>query len=88
MEIKVHDDRKMVEVWLTTAEKADPAIQAKLKQLYQTFKAKNFMVAVFQSGTRSLYDDLRYLAQSHRKRMAEREVKRDKVQMLSDAYAR
>lgn len=79
MQIIVHDDKKLVEVWLTNPEKDDPVIQEKLKPLYQSSKQKKYTVAVFQSGKRSIYDDLRYLAQQHRKRMAENEVQCEKI---------
>ena len=88
MEIKIHDDKKIVEVWLTNAEKVDPVVQSKLKPLYQSYKQKKYTVAVFQSGSRSLYDDIRYLAQKHRTTMAEREVQREKGMRMSESYAR
>lgn len=78
MQIIVHDDKKLVEVWLSNLEKDDPVIQENLKPLYQSSKQKKYTVAVFQSGMRSIYDDLRYLAKQHRKQMAETEVKSEK----------
>ena len=88
MEIKIHDDKKIVEVWLTNAEKFDPVIQSKLKPLYESYRQKKYTVAVFQSGSRSLYDDIRYLTQKHRKTIAEREVQREKGLRMSESFAR
>lgn len=56
MEIAVHHDNKMVEVWLTKTEQADCALQSRLKSLYSTYKSKKYLVAVFQSGKAELAD--------------------------------
>ena len=50
MEIKVSDEKKNVEVWLTNAEKDDPAINEQLKPLYKKYHEKEYTVAVFRSG--------------------------------------
>ena len=34
MEINIHEDKKVVDVWLTKAEKHDENVSAQLKQLY------------------------------------------------------
>ena len=34
MELYVREDRRIVEIWLTGAEKQDAAVQEKLKSLY------------------------------------------------------
>lgn len=78
MQIIVHDDKKIVEVWLTNSEQDDTIIKEKLKPLYHSYKQKKYTVAVYQSGSRSLYNDMRYLAEQHRKRMAENDLSREK----------
>lgn len=50
MEIKVSDDAKIVEVWLTNAEKDDPVINEQLKPLYKKYHEEKYTVAVFRSG--------------------------------------
>ena len=55
MELKVHDNTKIVEVWMTNAEKNDPAVQARMKELYAKYKEKKYTVAVFHSGGGDLY---------------------------------
>ncbi|MCD8116439.1 MAG: hypothetical protein LUE21_04885 [Oscillospiraceae bacterium] len=40
MEVNVRDSKKMVDVWLTNAEKNDPQIQAQLKDIYAQYKKK------------------------------------------------
>ena len=61
MELNVHDNTKIVEVWITNAEKNDPAVQARLKELYAEYKEKKYTVAVFQSGGSDLYQNTRDL---------------------------
>ncbi len=41
MELNVHDNTKIIEVWMTNAEKNDPAVQARLKELYAKYKRKS-----------------------------------------------
>lgn len=67
----MHDDTKLVEVWLTNAEKNDPQIQANMKHLYAEYKARKYMVAVFHSGERDLYQSTRDLLVYNKKRCAE-----------------
>ena len=50
MEIRVRDDRHLVEVWLSNAEKRDTSLRDGLKRLYAEYKKKKYLVAVFESG--------------------------------------
>ena len=47
MEMTVKDERKLVEIWLTNAEKSDPVLRAGLQSVYDTYKKKKYLVAVF-----------------------------------------
>ena len=38
MEMTVKDERKLVEIWLTNAEKSDPVLRAGLQSVYDTYK--------------------------------------------------
>lgn len=78
MEINVRDDSKLVEIWLTNEEKGDTAMREQLQPLYREYKAKNFLVAVFQSGGRNLTDATSDLLCHNRKRLAEQEVQRER----------
>lgn len=80
MEINIRDESKLVEVWLTNQEKNDPKVQEKLKPLYAQYKAKKYMVAVFQSGERELRPSVSDLLAHNRKRCAEVAVQREKKQ--------
>lgn len=82
MEINVRDDNKLVEIWLTNEEKGDAALWEQLKPLYRAYKAKNYLVAVFQSGGQNLTDTTSDLLCHNRKRLAEQEVQRERQGMM------
>ena len=37
LEINVHDDRKIVEIWLSHSEQADAALREQLRPIYQEY---------------------------------------------------
>ena len=78
MEINVRDGSRIVEVWLTRAEKQDAELQEKLKPMYREYKNKNYLVAVFQSGEQDLADATSGLLCYNCKRIAQLEVEREK----------
>ena len=78
MEISVRDAQKIVEVWLTNAEKNDPAVAARLQPLYRAYQKQKYTVAVFQSGGADLLGCTRDLLRYNRKRVAELEALREK----------
>ncbi len=80
LEMNVRDDKKMVEIWLTNAEENDLTLRNGLKALYAECAAKKYMVAVFQSGKRDLYESTRDLLLFNRRRSAERAVRQEKIQ--------
>ncbi len=80
MEINVRDNEKLVDVWLTNVEKNDPQIQAQLRELYAKYKEKKYLVAVYQSGSRDLYESTLALLAYNKKRVAELDVQREKRQ--------
>ena len=82
MEISVNDTNRLVEIWLTNAEKADPILRASLQDIYDKFKKKKYLVAVFKSGNCGLYEQTRDLLLYNRQRLAEREVQREKTQQM------
>lgn len=75
----MHENAKIVEVWLTKSEKNDPALQEKLKPFYQYYKSKTYTVAVFQSGTQELKSSMLELLNYNKRRSAEMEVAREKA---------
>ena len=68
LEMRVHDDKKLVEVWLTKMEKDDPKVKAELIALYAQYK----------SGEQPLYPTIRDLLAYNRRRSAEMAVQRAK----------
>lgn len=76
----IRDDKKIVEIWLTNAEKNDPGLWEQLKDVYAEYKAKKYMVAVFESGSADLYRSTRDLLLYNRRRSAEKAVQREKKQ--------
>lgn len=73
--MNVNDQSRMVELWLTKAEVEDPELRERLKPLYQKYRARKYLVAVFLSGEEDLYELTRDLLRRSRKKMAEREVR-------------
>ena len=72
MDIK--ENRKLVEFWLTNEEKNDAAFRESLKPLYKMYHDQKYLVAVFLSGERNLYDGTRDLLLYNRRRTAEKEA--------------
>ena len=80
MEINVKDEKRMVEIWLSNAEKRDPVLRESLKDIYDKFKKKKYLVAVFESGEKDLYQGTLELLAYNKRRCAELEVQREKKQ--------
>ena len=74
LEINVHDDRKIVEIWLSHSEQADAALREQLRPIYQEYNGKKYTVAVFQSGTEDLYEQTHQLLLYNRNHAAEFEA--------------
>lgn len=80
MKINVKDEKRMVEIWLSNAEKRDPVLRESLKDIYDKFKKKKYLVAVFESGEKDLYQGTLDLLAYNKRRCAELEVQREKKQ--------
>lgn len=89
MEIHVCDEHKLIDIWLTNAEKNNARLINALKPLYQTYQKLNYTVAVFKSGTQDLYTQTSDLLCHNRKRLAELEIQQAKpcsgIQLSSPA---
>lgn len=83
MEMNVRDDKRLVEIWLTNAEKKDPCIRTSLKDIYDKYKKEKYLVAVFESGEKDLYRGTLELLSYNKRRFAEMEVQREKAQRLA-----
>ena len=85
MEMNVRDDKQLVEIWLTNAEKKDLALREGLKDIYDMYKKKQYLVAVFESGEKELYQGTLDLLSYNKRRCAELEVQREKKQRTAAA---
>lgn len=86
MEVRVHDDMKLVEIWLTRQEQTDDVIREKLQQMYQDYKSRKYMVAQFHSGGGDLYAFTRDLLLFNRKRIEELAVMLEKGPDITTSY--
>ncbi len=76
LEINVNDRQKLVQIWLTNAEKTDSRLQADLQLIYTGYKEKKYTVAVFYSGEQELYPSVRDLLIYNKRRCSELAVQR------------
>ena len=83
MELNVRNDSKIVEIWLTKAEKQDAQLQKELKLVYESFHEVGYTVATFLSGNQDLPDTTSDLICYNRKRIAQMEVEQEKKQGLA-----
>jgi len=83
VEININEQSKIVEIWLTNAEKQNAALRERLRPLYRQCKAQGYLTAVFESGERDLTAATSDLLCHNRKRIAQLEVEREKQSRLS-----
>lgn len=83
MQIQVHEDKKIVCVWLTKDESSDVATPTQIKDSIAQFQPKKYLVVIFRSGTQELTESTRELLRYNRRLTAEREVLAEKGRALS-----
>ena len=59
--IDVHEDSKIVEIWLDHSDQNNPRLSARLSPLFADYNGKKYTVAVFLSGKEDLYEQTRPL---------------------------
>lgn len=75
---EIHEEKKIMTVWLNKNESADPALRDRLtKECVE--EGKGYKVAVFFSGKDDLYETTSALLRYNRKRMAQMEVEKEKI---------
>lgn len=79
LEIRVTENRKQVEIWLTNADQQDELLQKRLSSLYQDYHKKNYLIAVFRSGADELIQQTSALLCHNKKRLAELELRREQT---------
>lgn len=78
MEVEIHDEKKLVEIWLTNAEKNDPQVKGRLQSIYDYYGLQKYRVAVFESGGQDLHRSVRDLLVYNKRRCAELAVRLEK----------
>ena len=88
MQIDVHDDKKLVCIWLSHKE-ADQMDETEehLKTLYAKYKKKKYHVAVFQPGHEDVFELTSELLKYNRRLFAEREVQAEKERIKAEQQA-
>ena len=79
MQMNVNEEKKLVMIWLTNAEKKDSALRERLKDIYAKYKKKKYLVAVFESGEKDLYQGTLDLLAYNKRRCAQLEVQQEKT---------
>lgn len=73
MKIELQHQSKIAAIWLTRAEKEDPAVRTQLQDLCAELKGKKYTVAFFLSGDRDLCQETSSLLLYNRRRIAQLE---------------
>jgi len=71
MEITYNHEKKLCCIWLRNDEKENIELRNSLNPLYKKNKEKGYLTAVYESGTRDLYEATRDLLLHNRWRIAE-----------------
>ena len=66
MRIHMDEDKKIAEIWLTKAESADPAVEARLKPFYKECKDHKYLAVVYRSGRESLLETTKDMLRHNR----------------------
>lgn len=80
MRIIVNEQDRLLEIWLTKAEKSDAALRESLKPLYKQCKAKKYLPVVYESGEGDLQESILGLLRHNREAIAKRELAEEKRQ--------
>lgn len=88
MQIDVHNDKKMVCIWLShkEADQMDKTDEH-LKPLYEKCKKLKYRIALFQSGHEDAFELIIELFKYNRKLSAEREVQEEKERAMTERQA-
>lgn len=75
MELNLHPERRIAEIWLTKKERGDRTLQRKLRQTYGKYRSQGYTVAVYLSGDQDLSDMAGQLLCCNQKKAAELEMR-------------
>lgn len=74
MRIQTNDEKKIVTIWLTNEDQANPDCSAFLDPLISAWKAKAYYPVVFRSGRGELYDSTAGLLLHNRDASVRKEI--------------
>ena len=80
MEVRQDHEKKIIEVWLTKAEKADEAMQCRLRPMYARWKRQKYLVAVYCSGAQDLQEQTACLLLHNRNVFAAQAAEQEQAQ--------
>lgn len=75
MELNLHPEQRIAEIWLTKKERGDQALQKRLRQIGGKYHAQGYTVAVYLSGEQDLSDITSQLLCQNQRRLAELEAR-------------
>lgn len=75
MIISVDDKTRIVDIWMTNAEKTDAMLANSLAPLYEKYRALKYKTAVFISGESNLFDCTRNILLHNKYLETEKNVK-------------
>lgn len=78
----MYHDKRLIEIWLTRAERDDPAIAKQLQPLYHKYAKRKYTVVVYQSGAEDLWDSTSALLVYNRDRLARLETQQEREQLM------
>jgi len=81
MEINVNNSTRIVEIWLSNAEKNDDEIRQSLKPLFKEWKAQKYLPVVYESGEGDLKESILGLLRHNREVLAKRQLAEEKRQL-------
>lgn len=79
MEIKIREDKKIIEIWSSRAERDDPEVSDTLRKICAEYGTRKYTVAVFKSGEDNLIELTSSLLLSNRHKLAERETESERM---------
>ena len=81
MEINVNEERQIVEVWMSKAERRDAALAERLRSQCMPYTGKGYVVVYFRSGEGNLYENTLELLRCNRKRSAQQAAAKGRSQV-------
>ena len=87
MRIVVHNEKRIISIWLSKSESADAELNSRLLGFCDDFKKHEYTLAVFRSGSGNLEELTGSLLKYNRALMVEQEVKAEKKSLLPPSAA-